>query len=79
MREITIPDYSPNFTSSQPLKKNLYFLILKKFSTRPKYLNLGNISTGSVVVLRYFLGGWDTLNPPPQKKKKKRMVVDFCQ
>ncbi len=29
----------------------------------------GNISTAPVVVLGYFLGGWDTPNPPKNKKK----------
>ena len=28
----------------------------------------GNIPTGPVVVLGYFLGGWDTPNPPKNKK-----------
>ena len=28
-----------------------------------------NKPTGPVLVLRYFLGGWDTPNPPPKKKK----------
>ena len=33
-------------------------------------LLLGNVPTGPVMVLSYFLGGWDTTNPPPPKKKK---------
>ena len=28
----------------------------------------GNIPTGPVVVLGYFLGGWDTPNPPKKQK-----------
>ena len=28
----------------------------------------GNIPTGPVVVLGYFLGAWDTPNPPKNKK-----------
>ena len=27
----------------------------------------GVIPTGPVMVLSYFPGGWDTLNPPPKK------------
>ena len=29
----------------------------------------GNIPAGPVVVLGFFFGGWDTLNPPKYKKK----------
>ena len=33
----------------------------------------GNIPTGPVMVLSYFLRGWDTPNPPPPKKKKNML------
>ena len=32
------------------------------------FYSSGNIPTGPVVVLGYFLGGWDTPNPPKNKK-----------
>ena len=31
------------------------------------FYSSGNIPTGHVVVLGYFLKGWDTHTPPPQK------------
>ena len=43
-----------------------------KISVTTKSIGLfssGNISTGPVMVLSYFLGGWDIPNPPPKKKK----------
>ena len=40
-------------------------------TTKPiGFYSSGNIPTGAVVVLGYFLGGWDTPNPSPQKQKK---------
>ncbi len=30
----------------------------------------GNVDTHPAVVLSYFIGGWDTLNPPKKKNKK---------
>ena len=41
-----------------------------------------NILTGPVMVLNYFLRGWDTLVPQPHKKRKKKrkmVVVDNPQ
>ena len=37
----------------------------------------GNIPTGPVVVLSYFLWGWDIPLPPPPKKKKKKKKNTF--
>ena len=37
-------------------------------TTKPTgFYSSGNIPTGHVVVLGYFLKGWDTHTPPPQK------------
>jgi hypothetical protein len=38
----------------------------------------GNIPTGPVVVLRYFLGGWDTPNPPKNKKIPPLFFILLC-
>ncbi len=37
-----------------------------------------NIPTSPVVVLGYFLGGWDTPNPP-KTKNYSPFFVEFCE
>ena len=39
----------------------------------------GNMPTGPVVVLRYFLGWWDKHNPPKNKNKISRVLKFFLQ
>ena len=41
------------------------------------FYSSGNIPTGPVVVLGYFLGGWDTPNPPKNKKKPTAQIFYF--
>ena len=38
---------------------------------------IGFYSSGPVVVLGYFLGGWDTPNPPSPPKKTKKSTPHF--
>ena len=59
--------------------------LMLKISVTTELIGLyssGNIPTGPVMVLSYFLGGWDTPNPPqkmkiPPPKKKKIFFFYF--
>ena len=65
---------------SVPLSIRLSLKIL--VTTEPiGFYSSGNIPTGPVVVLGYFLGGWDTPNPPKNKKNPtpKIFFYIFCK
>ena len=52
-----------------PIRLSVCLKLKISVTTKPNELYfLGNIHTGPVVVLSYFLWRWDNPNPPPPKK-----------